>query len=116
MSVLSMNVVFLLTLSPEHQDPYTVSQLSLACLRQGHKVNVFVMDDGVYSVVQTRSAHALVSGFDRVLSEGGKVTLCSVSAEMRDLAQEDVLEGVSFGSQYDLAQLVSKADRFLSFG
>jgi predicted peroxiredoxin len=110
-----MNVVILLTLSPEHQDPYTVSQLSLACLKQGHHVHIFVMDDGVYNLARRRSAHGLISGFDEVLKAGGGVTLCSVSAEMRNLAHDDVLEGVAFGSQYDLAQLVSRADRFLSF-
>lgn len=111
-----MNVVFLLTLSPEHQDSYTVSQLSLACIREGHQVDVFVMDDGIYGVARRSSRHALVTGFDEVMAAGGRVTLCSVSAEMRDLSERDVLEGVVFGSQYELAQMVSKADRFLSFG
>jgi sulfur relay (sulfurtransferase) complex TusBCD TusD component (DsrE family) len=111
-----MEIGILLTSSPEHANTYTVGQLSSSFLKAGHRVQIFLMDDGVYNAVKTPSKNRLFSNLDQLIAQGAKVYLCAVTAEARGLGQEDFLEGVEFSSQYELSYLVEQADRFLAFG
>jgi sulfur relay (sulfurtransferase) complex TusBCD TusD component (DsrE family) len=42
--------------------------------------------------------------------------ICALSAESRGFAENDLLPGVGFMSQYELSDIVSRSDRFLCFG
>ena len=42
--------------------------------------------------------------------------LCALNAEQRGVTKDEAAAGVLFGSQYDLAQMIDAADRFMSFG
>ena len=110
-----MQIGILLTSSPEHENTYTVGQLSSAFLRAGHGVQIFLMDDGVYSAVKNQSRNRLFTNLDQLMAQGAKIYLCAVTAEARGLGQEHLLEGVEFSSQYELSQIVERSDRFLAF-
>lgn len=105
-----------MTSSPEHENTYTVGQLSANFLRAGHGVQIFLMDDGVYNAVKNPSKNRLFSNMHQLMAEGAKIYLCAVTAEARGLAQEDFLDGVELSSQYELSHIVECSDRFLAFG
>lgn len=93
----------LLTSSPESENSRTLRRVVEAALFLGHRVQIFLMCDGVY--------HILEKGFLSLVREGAEVTLCAENALERGLAEQ---EGVLFGSQYDLAVMVAGSEGFLA--
>jgi len=109
-----MTFGFLLTTSPERADARTVVRLAEAALQAGHRVELFLMDDGVYNVV-AGPKHPASGGFARLMDAGAAITVCATNTGPRGVTKEAALPGVRFGSQYDHAQMVARADRVLTF-
>ncbi|MCI0369987.1 MAG: DsrE family protein [candidate division NC10 bacterium] len=109
-----MTFGFLLTTSPERADARTVIRLAEAALETGHRVELFLMNDGVYNVVAAPK-HPVSGDFVRLMEFGAAITLCATSAGPRGVTKENALPGVRFGSQHDHAQMVARADRVLTF-
>ena len=109
-----MTFGFLLTTSPERADARTVVRLARAALQAGHRVEMFLMDDGVYNVVAAPN-HPVSGEFARLMEAGVAITLCATNTGPRAVKKESALPGVRFGSQYDHAQMVAGADRVLTF-
>ncbi len=93
----------LLTTSPEHEDASTAVRLAEAALAQGIEVKIFVMCDGVYQL-----SNPVFLGLKQ---RGAELCMCAQNAVER---QVDKRPEVISGSQYDLAQYVNEADRFIS--
>lgn len=108
-----MKFGMLLTTSPEKENSETLIKLAHAALDSGHEVAVFLMDDGVYNVVNGVDVSTRFAG---LTTKGASLALCAHTAELRGVKREDFIEGVSFGGQYDLAIIANEADRFLTFG
>lgn len=111
-----MKVGILLTTSPENPDGHLVASLARRLREAGDEVVLFLMEDGLYHVLQPGEGASPPSPLAELLREGIEVSLCSVNASMRGLSQDQMLPGVQFRSQYDLARLVGACDRFLAFG
>jgi sulfur relay (sulfurtransferase) complex TusBCD TusD component (DsrE family) len=94
-------ICVLVTTSPESEDRQTLARFTEAALGMGHKVQIFLMCDGVY--------HILLEDFQLLMTKGAEVTLCSHNARERGVGEQP---GVLFGSQYDLAHMVSRSDAF----
>lgn len=98
----------LLSTSPESENTYTVIKIAEAALLAEKEVYIFLMDDGVYNVNH--------SDFCNLIDKGAQITLCTHNAEERNVSRkEGIKEGIDFGSQYDLAGIAHKVDRFLAF-
>ncbi|MFQ5456178.1 MAG: DsrE family protein [Nitrospirota bacterium] len=110
-----MKLGVLLKKSPEHEDVYTVTRISMAFLKNGDDVEIFLMDDGIYNAVKNFSKHRLFSGFDQIIKSGAKVSLCSFTAEARGLNENNFIEDVVLSSLYTLSDIVKGSDRFLAF-
>jgi len=87
----------------EWEDARTVRKLAEAALAQGHQVDIFLMDDGVYQA----AALADLAG------KGANLAVCAHNCSQRTVER---VEGVLWGSQYDWAETVAEADRVLVFG
>ena len=111
-----MKIGMLLTTSPEHQNTFSVYQLTIAFIRAHHSVDLFLMDDGVYNAAIINSKRKLFSNFDDLLNKKVQISLCAMSAETRGLGKGNLLPGVGYSSQTELAEIVKNCDRFLSFG
>ena len=109
-----MTIGFLLTTSPERADARTVIRIARAALESGHQVELFLMDDGVYNVVAA-PGHPVSGEFARLMEAGASLTVCATNTGPRGVTKETALPGVRFGSQYDHAQMVARADRVLTF-
>ncbi|MBW6517533.1 MAG: DsrE family protein [ANME-2 cluster archaeon] len=99
-----MKLGILLTTPPSHQNTRSVIQLSRAAREHGHDVGIFMMADGVYNI--------LYQPLLDLVNNGVELSLCAHNATQRGLER---VEGVLWGSQYDLAVLTDDSDRFLTF-
>ena len=110
-----MKLGMLLTAGVASESARTALRLARAARTQGHDVELFLMDDGVYGV--KRGKRTPVADEMASLIEGGAVVAwCALNAEQRGVTADEAGPGVLFGSQYDLAMLIGSADRFMSFG
>lgn len=107
---------FLLTTSPEHQNSHTVFRLIEALLSAGHRVSLFLMDDGIYNIVRIESGNSPSAHLEKLMKEGLAVSLCTQSAEGRGIFEGDAVPGIGWLSQHELSRIVAGSDRFLAFG
>lgn len=80
--------------------------LAGAALEQGHEVNIFMMDDGVYYSQDKDVADLAVQ--DKVT-----ISLCERSCQWRDITEDMIPEGIAEGSQMQNAVMHNSADRIL---
>jgi sulfur relay (sulfurtransferase) complex TusBCD TusD component (DsrE family) len=111
-----LTIGILMTTSPEHQNTYTVARLASALLSDGHAVELFLMDDGIYNLISVPKAGSAASLLQTVQNQGMKIVLCTQSAENRGVSEKDCLAGVAWRSQHELSRMVAGSDRFLAFG
>lgn len=97
-------ICILVTSSPESENSRTLVKITEAAINMGQQVQIFLMCDGVY--------HILRRDFLLMIKKGADVTLCAQNALERGLEKR---QGILFGSQYDLADMVARSDSFLAF-
>lgn len=110
----NLSIGFLMTTSPEHQNCHTVVQLAETFIAAGNKVELFLMDDGVYNIVKGSFSYA--PRLETLLQKGMTISLCTQSAEGRGVSAKEGLPGVQWLSQHELSGIVARSDRFLIFG
>ena len=96
-------ICILVSSSPQSENTRTLFKITEAAVAMGHQVQIFLMSDGVY--------HILYQSFSTLVEKGVEVALCAYDAMERGL---DKKTGIYFGSYYDLATMVAKADGFLA--
>lgn len=102
--LVAMKLGILLTTPPSYQNTHSVIEISKAARKKGHDVGIFMMSDGVYNI-----QYQPLMDLGRV---GVDLSLCAHNASQRGLSR---LEGLQWGSQFDLSVLVNESDRFLTF-
>ncbi|MBS7269775.1 MAG: DsrE family protein [Candidatus Freyarchaeota archaeon] len=114
-------LLILLFESPyQHDSAEHAYEIARAALRKGHKVNIFLMMDGVYNPLTSQNAEnlrarAVSDKLSELISMGARVTMCRVCAEVRGVLDEMLLEGVDVGGIYDLADMVAESNVTISF-
>ncbi len=82
--------------------------LSGAARFKGVEVEIFLMGDGVYHLRDPRLGQAI--------QHGARVRFCALNAIQRGMdSQPGYPWGAEEGSQYDLACIVERSDRFMAF-
>ncbi len=107
------------------QRPYTALRFSLAALREGHQVNLFLLEDGVFVGKRGQQPTDMPVGdagmpnceemLQAAIQEGLKVKACAVCSVERGLALDEVTDGVERGSMVDLVNWVIESDGSVSF-
>jgi tRNA 2-thiouridine synthesizing protein D len=101
------------------EGPYNALRLTEALLAAGEWVDLFLMGDAVHAArrgQQPREAHKSVEELViQAVTGGASITACGACCRTRGLEQEDLIEGVRLATIHELAGLVSKNDRLLSF-
>ncbi len=97
-----------------------VYEIAQAALKKGHKVNIFLMMDGVYNPVTYQSGEpfhmrSVSERLAELLSKGVRIAACRVCAELRGVKEEMLPKGVEIGGIYDLADMVAESDVVLNF-
>ena len=99
--------------------PYNALRLAGALAVQEHFVEVFLLGDGVQTARRghdPRGAHASLEEMLReLIAKGAGVTLCGTCCQTRGLSADDVVDGARIGTMHDLADLVARSDRIVTF-
>lgn len=98
---------FLLALPPSHASVTTVYGLADAALRRGHEVYLYLIDEGVKNLRDTRYA-ALVQG-------GAKLFVCAYGCQQHGVPTDGIDERISLCGLVVLSGLIDACDPFLSF-
>lgn len=115
-----MSVTLIINASPYGTElPYNALRLAEALLVNGEWVELFLMGDGIHTARRgqdPRSAHASLEAMLMGLVERGViVAACGTCCQTRGVEEADLIEGVSIATIHDMAALVTKSDRTLSF-
>lgn len=94
----------ILATGPDNFNRHIVIGIAGAALKMGVKVKIFLMDEGVYNLVDSQ--------FMTLLELGAEISVCSLNAEEKNIRD---IKGVKFGSQFDHAEIVKTCDRYLGF-
>lgn len=100
-----MKLAMLLYTGPDHHNTTSLIGLARSAREKGHDVMVFAMSAGVGNLVRP--------DFTSLVSEGASITVCEHNCS-ESQAPKDI-EGIKYGSQYDLAGYVQDYDRLISF-
>ena len=108
----------LLFVSPiQHRSPEIAAGLARAAAEGGHSTTIFFLGDGVYNTSRAMASAELSTVVTRFAELPASVQLinCSTCARFRGLLEGAILPNARNGTLEDLSELLSSADRFLTF-
>jgi len=104
---------------------YTALRFSLVALHEGHRANLFLLEDAVFAAKRGQDPPEMPVGeagmpnceelLRAAMQEGLIVKACRVCSMERGLQPDQVIEGVAIGSMVDLVNWVVESDRTVSF-
>lgn len=100
-----MKIAILIHSGPETGKTRLAARIAEEARARGHEVTVFAMAAGVQVLAG--------EGLGKLVEDGVNVTVCEMNRK-EYMAPENV-EGVKYGSQYDLATYANECDRLISF-
>ncbi len=115
-----MSMVLIIDAPPYGDErPYNGLRLAQALLEAGEWVELFFLGDGVHAAhagQDPRGAHAsLELMLAELIARGAVVTLCGTCCQARGLGEDELVEGARIGTIHDLADVVRRSDRVLTF-
>jgi sulfur relay (sulfurtransferase) complex TusBCD TusD component (DsrE family) len=97
----------LLSTPPSHPSVETVVQLAQAALRGGIDVYLYLIDEGVRTVVDQR--------YLRLVDAGVKMSVCAYGCQQYGVLTTTVDSRVSLSGLVVLSGIIDSCDRFLAF-
>jgi sulfur relay (sulfurtransferase) complex TusBCD TusD component (DsrE family) len=97
----------LLSTPPSHPSVDTVLRLSNAALRQGIDVYLYLIDEGVKSLKDSR--------YTDVVRAGVKMSVCAYGCQQHGVSTEDIDPKISLSGLVVLSGIIDGCDRFLAF-
>ena len=97
--------------------PYTMLRFAYTALLEGHKVNIFLVEDGIFVGKQNQDP----SSYDNVgkwmkdvLEEKANVKACGVCMKARGLTEDELIDGIEKTTMNGLLEMTVEADTVLS--
>jgi len=118
---LPKSLLILLCDSPfQHESAEQACEIAQAALRKGHKVNIFLMMDGVYNPVTSQSGapfnmRSISERLTDLIKNGVRITACRVCMELRGVKEEMLPEGLDVGGIFDLSEMIADSDVVINF-
>ena len=104
---------------------YSALRFLLVTLHEGHKANLFLLEDAVFAAKKGQAPPEMPVGNARMpnceellkaaIMEGLDVRACRVCCSERGVRDEEVIDGVQIGSMLDLVNWVVESDKALFF-
>ncbi|WP_455284324.1 DsrE/DsrF/TusD sulfur relay family protein [[Eubacterium] cellulosolvens] len=114
-----MNIVIIVQTEPcTYQDFETAYEVSIAALRKGHEVRMFLYDESVIAASKelgTTGGRGANEMMKELIERGVEVTTCGACCLFRGITTEMLVQGSQMGGLPDLAKMTSWADRILNF-
>jgi tRNA 2-thiouridine synthesizing protein D len=104
----------------QYESADQVYEIAQAALRKGHKVNIFIMMDGVYNPITSQSGKPLnlitiSEKLEDLINKGVKVTACRVCMELRGVEEKLFPKGLDVGGIFDLSDMIANSDVVINF-
>ena len=103
----ALKLGLLLSTPPSHPSVETVVQLAQAALRQGIEVYLYLIDEGVKSVIDQR--------YVGLIDAGVKMSVCAYGCQQHGVPTVTVDSRVSLSGLVVLSGIIDGCDRFLAF-
>jgi tRNA 2-thiouridine synthesizing protein D len=101
------------------QDPDTACGLAKAAIGKGHKVNLFLYDEGITMAIKGQDPKGFpvaAEQIEELIKLGAKVAYCKTCAMARGISKELFIEGVKMDSiSYALCDYFKESDRLITF-
>jgi len=97
----------LLSTPPSHPSVETVVQLAQAALRRGVEVYLYLIDEGVKTVVDQR--------YLGLIDAGVKMSVCAYGCQQHGVLTSTIDSRVSLSGLVVLSGIIDGCDRFLAF-
>ena len=104
---------------------YSALRFLLVALHEGHKANLFLMEDAVFAAKKGQAPSEMPVGnagmpnceehLKAAIIEGLQVRACRVCCSARGLREDEVIDGAQIGSMLDLVNWVVESDKALFF-
>ena len=95
---------------------FTALRFVLTALVEGLKVNLFLIEDGVFIAKKGQNPNDFANAGEMLalaVTEGAKIVACGICARERGINEADFMEGIKQGTMHDLVEWVKKTDRTL---
>ena len=93
--------------------PYTMIRFAFTALLEGHKINIFLVEDGIFVGKKNQEP----SNYDNlekwmkdVLSEGATVKACGVCMKARGMTDDEFIDGIEKTTMNGLVEMCEEAD------
>ena len=96
--------------------PYTMLRFAYTALLEGHKINIFLVEDGIFvgKKDQDPASHDnLGKWMSDVIEEGALVKACGVCMKARGLSEDELIDGISKTTMHTFVEMCQKADNIL---
>jgi tRNA 2-thiouridine synthesizing protein D len=96
--------------------PYTMLRFAYTALLDEHKVNIFLVEDGIFvgKKKQDPTTYDNVGKWmSDVISEGANVKACGVCMRARGLSEEELVEGIEKTSMNGFLDMCVEADNVI---
>jgi tRNA 2-thiouridine synthesizing protein D len=96
--------------------PYTMLRFAYTSLLEGHKINIFLVEDGVFVGKQNQNPSSydnIEKWFKDVIEEGGIVKACGVCTNARGVAAEELIPGIEITTMNGFVNMCVEADNIL---
>ena len=103
----ALKLGLLLSTPPSHPSVETVVQLARAALRRGFEVYLYLIDEGVKTVVDQR--------YLGLIDDGAKMSVCAYGCQRHGVLTTTVDSRVSLSGLVVLSGIIDGCDRFLAF-
>lgn len=94
--------------------PYTMLRFAYTALLQGHKVNIFLVEDGIWVGHKDQNPTSydnLGKWMSDVIEEGAKVLVCGVCMKARGMSEDELIEGCTKTTMNGFLEMVEEADK-----
>jgi len=96
--------------------PYTMLRFAYTALLDGHKINIFLVEDGIFVGKKNQNPTTydnVGKWMTDVIQEGANVKACGVCMKARGLIDEELMDGISKTSMHGFLEMCEEADNIL---
>jgi len=97
-----------------HERSYTALRLALTALVEGFKVNIFLVEDGIFVAHRGQNPKEYANAqewLQRTLDAGAKLRVCGVCCAGRGVTQEELIDGAEIVTMEGLVEWIGESDQ-----
>ena len=96
--------------------PYTMLRFAYTALLEGHKINIFLVEDGVFvgkKAQDPKNYDNIGKWMKDVIEEGANVKACGACTKARGVGAEELIEGIEITTMNGFLDMCVAADNII---